>query len=222
MPSVNLQQCQKRIISILMANRLSPYAGTVGTGSGQNSRYQVNQEITDAILEADAVICQARISTPGDPYRNTWVNFTADLAHAALIPPHIGSVGGVDVKVGSTYTPARFTSSKAEILAMRAHPALYPNAQNWCFIEDAIIYHNGDSARLWRTTFTKSAVPQAPEQDQTAVIAGALAGLAKDGAVTPEIYTMGATYFQWYLQTQIKGQMVALPEIQQIEQKLAA
>lgn len=205
-----------------MANRLSPYAGVVGTGSGGKSLYQVNQEITDAILEADAVICQARISTPGDPYRNTWVNFSADLAHAALIPPHIGSVGGVDVKVGSTYTPARFASSRAEILAMRAHPALYPNAQNWAFIEDSQLFHNGDYGRVWRSTFTKSAVCQAPEQDQTAVIGGALGGLSKDGAVTPEIYTMGATYFQWYLQTQIKGQMVALPEIQMIEQKLAA
>lgn len=222
MPSTNLQTCQKRVISILMANRLNPYAGVVGTGSSQNSRYQVNQEITDAILEADAVICQARISTPGDPYRNTWVSFSADLAHAALIPPHIGSVGGVEVKVGSTYTPARFTSSKAEILAMRAHPTLYPDAKNWAFIEDAQIFHNGDFARVWRSSFTKSATCQSPDQDQTSVIAGALGGLAKDGSVTPEIYTMGATYFQWYLQTQIKGQVVALPEIQQIEQRLAA
>jgi len=222
MPATNLQTCQKRVISILMANRLSPYDGVVGTGSSQNSRYQVNQEITDSILEADAVICQARISTPGDPYRNTWVSFTPDLAHAALIPPHIGSVGGVDVKVGSTYTPARFTSSKAEILAMRAHPALYPNAQNWAFIEDSQLFHNGDSGRVWRSSFTKSAACQSPEQDQTAVVAGGLAGLAKDGSITPEIYTMGATYFQWYIQTAIKGQMVALPEIQQIERSLAA
>lgn len=222
MPATNLQTCQKRVISILMANRLSPYAGTVGTGSSQNSRYQVTQEITDAILEADAVICQARISMPGDPYRNTWVTFSADLAHAALIPPHIGSVGGVDVKVGSTYTPARFTSSKAEILAMRAHPTLYPNAQNWAFLEDAVIYHNGDYARVWRSLFTKSSVCQSPEQDQTAVIAGAVGTLPKDGAVTPEIYQMGANYFQWYIESVIKGNPVPLPEVQQIEQRLAA
>lgn len=222
MPSTNLQTCQKRVISILMANRLSPYAGVVGTGASQNSRYQVTQEITDAILEADAVICQARISTPGDPYRNTWVSFSADLAHAALIPPHIGSVGGVDVKVGETYTPARFTSSKAEILAMRAHPTLYPNAQNWAFIEDSQLFHNGDFGRVWRSMFTKSAACQSPEQDQTAVIAGAVGSLPKDGSVTPEIYSMGASYFQWYIDSEIKGKPVPLPEIQQIEQRLAA
>lgn len=222
MPATNLLICQRRVISVLQANRLNPYGGVVGTGSSQNSRYQVTQEITDAILEADAVICQARISTPGDPYRNTWVSFTPDLAHAALIPAHIGSVGGVDVKVSSTYTPARFTSSKAEILAMRAHPTLYPDAKNWAFIEDSQLFHNGDFARVWRSSFSKSAACQSPEQDQTAVIAGALGGLAKDGSVTPEIYTMGATYFQWYIQTEIKGNQVPLPEVETIETALAA
>lgn len=221
MPAVNLLTVQKRVISILFANRLNPYAGTIPTPA-TNSRYQVTQEITDTILEADAIIVQARISTPGDPYRNTWVSFTPDLAHAALIPPHIGSVGGVDVKVGDTYTPARFTSSKAEILAMRAHPALYLDAKNWAFIEDAVVYHNGDSARVWRSTFTKSAVCQSPEQDELAVIALTLGALPKDGSVTPEIYAAGAAYGQWYTDSQIKGMAVALPEVQQIESQLAA
>lgn len=222
MPAVSLLTVKKRVNAILMTNRLSPYAGVVGTGSVGNSRYQSDDEIQDTILEADAVICQARISTPGDPYRNTWVSFTADLAHAALIPPHIGSVGGVDVKVSTTYTPARFASSKAEILAMRAHPALYPDAKNWAFIEDAVIYHNGDFARVWRSTFTKSATTQAPEQDEMAVIAMTLGMLPKDGAVTPEIYDAGARYAQWYIQSVIKGLSVNLPEVEQIESQLAA
>lgn len=170
MPATNLQTCQKRVISILQANRLNPYGGVVGTGSSQNSRYQVNQEITDAILEADAVICQARISTPGDPYRNTWMSVSADIANGALIPPHIGVVTGLQVKVGSTYTDARFATSRAEMLALRAHPTLYPNAKNWGFVESGLLYHNGDFARVWRSTFTKSAACQSPEQDQTAVI----------------------------------------------------
>lgn len=221
MPAVSLQIVKRRVISILMANRLAPYAGVVGTGSAGNSRYQSDQEIEDTILEADAVIVQARISTPGDPYRNTWVTATADLAHAALIPPHIGSVGGVDVKVGSTYTPARFASSKAEILAMRAHPALYPDAKNWAFILDSVIYHNGDSARVWRSTFTKSATTQSPEQDEPAVVCGAISFLPKDGSVTPEIYENCARYFQAYIQM-IKGDEVALPKVEQLETVLAA
>lgn len=221
MASVSLITVQRRVISILMANRLSPYAGVIPTPA-TNSRYQSTQEIIDTILEADAVICQARISTPGDPYRNTWVSFTADLAHAALIPPHIGSIGGVDVKVSTTYTPARFASSKAEILAMRAHPTLYTNAQHWVWLEDGVVYHNGDFARIWRTMFSKSAVCQSPEQDELAVIALTLGSIPKDGAVTPEIYAAGAAYGQWYVDSQIRGQSVTLPEVEQIESRLAA
>lgn len=219
MPATNLLTCQRRVISVLFANRLSPYAGTA---SGSNSRYQVTQEITDAILEADAVICQARLSTPGDPYRNTWMSVSADIANGALIPPHIGAVVGLQVKVGSTYTNARFAKSRAEVLAMNAHPALYPDAENWGFIEAEMLYVNGDYGRVWRSQFTKSSVCQSPEQDQTAVIAGGLAAIPKDGSVTPEIYSMGAAYFQWYIASQIKGQNVTLPETEQIEQALAA
>ena len=219
MPTVNLLRCQKRVVSILFANRLSPYAGTA---SGSNSRYQVTQEITDAILEADAVICQARMNTPGDPYRASWQAYSADLANGALIPPGIGSVGGLQVKVGLVYTDARFTGSRAELLAMRAHPALYLNAANWGFIEDGVLYHNGDFGRVWMPEFTKSTTCQAPETDELGVIATALGGLPKDGAVTPEIYSAGASYSQWYIATQIKGERMALPEVEQIESKLAA
>ena len=148
MPATSLTTCQRRVISVLFANRLSPYAGTT---SGSNSRYQVTQEITDAILEYDALICQARMSNPGDPYRNTWMSVSPDLANGELIPPQIGALGGVEVKVGTTYTPARFASSKAEILAMRAHPALYPDAKNWAFVEDGILYQNGDAGRVWQS-----------------------------------------------------------------------
>jgi hypothetical protein len=221
MPSTSLTIVKRRVISILMANRLNPYAGTIPTPA-TNSRYQSTTEIEDAALEADAIIVQARISTPGDPYRNTWVSFTPDLAHASLIPAHIGSVGGVEVKVGSVYTPARFASSKAEILAMRAHPALYPDAKNWVWIENSELYHNGDFARVWRSTFSKSAACQSPEQDQTAVIALTLGSLAKDGSVTPEIYDAGTKYGMWYIQSVIKGQSVSLPEVEQIESALAA
>lgn len=219
MPQTNLLLCQKRVVSILFANRLNPYAGTA---SGSNSRYQVTQEITDSILEADAVICQARMNTPGDPYRSSWLVVSADINNGELIPAHTGSVGGVEVAISTTYAPARFASSRAEILAMRAHPLLYTNAERWAFIEDGTLYHNGTTGRVWVPEFTKSSVCQSPDVDQTAVIAGALAGLPKDGAVTPEIYGAGATYMQWYIASQIKGERIALPEVEQIEQKLAA
>ena len=219
MGTVNLLRCQKRVVSVLMANRLSPYAGTA---SGSNSRYQVTQEITDAILEGDAIICYARMNTPGDPYRASWMEVTDDIENGALIPAYVGAQGAVEVAVGSTYLPARFTSSRAEVLAMRAHPTLYPNAERWAFIEDGVLYHNGDAGRIWVPQFTKSTVCQAPETDELAVIATSIACLPKDGAVTPEIYSLSGDYSRWYITTQIKGDRMALPEVEQIETRLAA
>lgn len=215
MPATNLQTVKRRVISILMANRLDPYSGTIPTPA-TNSRYQSTTEIEDAALEADAIICQARISTPGDPYAATWKSVSPDIAHGALIPAHIGAVGGVEVKVGSTYTPARFASSKAEILAMRQHSAIYPNAQNWCYIIDGQLFHNGDAARVWRSVFTKSAACQSPEQDELAVVYGTVSSLVKDGSNTPEIFGEFAAYFQAYIQM-IKGESVILPDVEKVE-----
>lgn len=226
MATVSLIRVKKRVISVLMANRLDPYSGEIPTPAS-NSRYQSTEEIEDAALEADALIVQARISTPGDPYGNSWRAYSPSLANGALIPAHLGAITGAEVADGdidddASYQPARFTSSRAEILAMRAHPALYPDSKRWVFIEESIIYHNGDAARVWRPAFTKSDACQAPETDEMAVIAQTLAILPKDGAVTPEIYQAAAQYAEWYISTQIKGLNMALPNVEQIEQQLAA
>lgn len=227
MPAVSLQRVQKRIVSLLFANRLAPYSGLIPTPAS-NSRYQSLPELTDAILEFDGVIVQARMNIPGDPFRTTWMAISEDIQNGQLIPPHIGSAGNVEVGILDedtqeyTYTPARYASSRAEILAMRAHPTLYTDAELWAFTEDGTLYHNGDVGRIWRPQYTKSSVCQAPDVDELAVVAGTLGGLPKDGAVTPEIYSAGASYAQWYIASQIKGDRIALPEVEQIESRLAA
>lgn len=221
MAVTSLTTVKKRVISILFANRLSPYAGVISTPPS-NSRYQSTTEIEDAALEADSVICLARMSTPGDPYAATWMSLSSALASGALIPAHTGAVIGVEVAIGSTYAPARFASSKAEIIAMQTHPDLYPDCERWAFIEGGILYHNGDNGKAWRSTFTKTGACQSPEQDELAVIALTLGTLPKDGAITPEIYSSGMAYAQWYINSQIKGMDVALPQVEQIESQLAA
>lgn len=220
MAVTSLTVVKKRVISILMANRLSPYAGTIPTPPS-NSRYQSTTEIEEAALEADAVICLARMDTPGDPYRATWMSVSTPLASGQLIPAHTGAVGGVEVSVSDEYAPARFTSSKAEILAMQKHSTLYPNAERWAFVEDGILYHNGQFGRAWRSTFTKTSACQSPETDELAVICGTVASLTKDGSVTPEIYSQCAAYFAAYI-NMIKGVEVTLPKVETIENAIAA
>lgn len=218
MAVANLVRIRTRVISILLANRLAPYTDAVGG----NSRYPVITEFTDTTLEADSVLIHARISTPGDPYRAGFMGASINLANGDRIPAHIGAVGDIDVAIGATFAPARFAKSKAEIIALIEHPLLYPGARRWAFIEDGRVFHNGDAARVWYPTYSKSAVCQSPEVDELALVAGTLGFVPKDGAVTPEIYEKGASYFQWYIETQIKGKNVILPEVEVIERQLAA
>lgn len=215
----DITRIRKRVISLLLANRLAPYTDAVQG----NSRYSVLTEFSDTILEVDAMIVQARISTPGDPHRERFMTtFSPDLANGDLIPAHSGAHGDVDVKVGAAWAPARYAKSRAEVISLVEHPVIYPDCERWVFIEDSRIFHNGAAARVMSPTFTKTAVCQAPEEDELAEIAGALGMIPKDGAVTPEIHDKGAQFFTWYIETQIKGKNLILPEAEQIERQLAA
>lgn len=215
---VDIVKVRTRVISLLMANRLSPYTDAVGG----NSRYPVKTEFTDTTLQVDALIIQARVSTPGDPHRSRFITSEDGLAHGAYITGHTGTHGDVDVAIGADYQPARYAKSRAEVISLVEHPAIYPNTERWAFVEDSRVFHNGDAARVWRSTFTKTDDCQAPEEDELAEVAGTLGFLPKDGAVTPELYDRGAQYFMWYIETQIKGKSVVLPEIEVIERQLAA
>lgn len=217
---VSIATVRTRVISALMANRLAPYSGTISSPP-TNSRYQTAAEFNDVILEVDALIVLARISNPGDEYRPNWITATPNLASGDFIPPHVGANGHVDVAVGATFLPASYAKSRAEMLAVIAHPALYPDAQRWAFIEDSQIWHNGDAARVWCPTFTKTSNCQAPDVDELAEVMGTIGFLVKDGSVTPELYSTGANYFAAYLQM-LKGEQVILPEVESLERALAA
>lgn len=216
----DIARIRKGVISALMANRLSPYAGTIPSPP-TNSRYQDVAEFDDTILQVDAMVVHARISNPGDEYRPMFITATGNLANGDFVPGHIGANGNVDIDSGSGFKPARYTKSRAELIAVMAHPALYPDAEDWCFVEDSQIFHNGNAARVWRPTYTKTAACQSPDVDELAIKMGTLGSIPKDGAIQPEIYSAGANYFAAYLQM-IKGEKVILPEVVAIERQLAA
>src|ERR1700754_3340058 len=162
----------RRVVSALMANRLAPYSGGVGTGEGTNSRYQSDEEITDAILEIDAVIVQTRLANPGDPYRSMFMGVTesTELANNAFIPAHIGAQGNLDIKVGGQYQAAKIAPSRSEMASVIANPTLYPNADGWGLIEDSQITFQGDKGQVWVPSFIKTAECQAPQVDELAEI----------------------------------------------------
>lgn len=220
MPVADIARIRKGVVSALNASRLSPYAGTIPSPPS-NSRYQDVNEFNDTILMIDGMCVQARIDNPGDPYRPAFITATANLANGDFIPAHIGANGSVDVAIGATFGPARYAKSRAEMIAIQTHPLLYPDAKRWAFVEDGQIWHNGDAARVWRSTYTKTAACQSPEVDEYAIKCGTIAGLVKDGSVTPELYGQCGNYFAVYLQM-IRGGNVILPEVVTVERQLAA
>lgn len=208
------------MISALLANRLAPYSGVIPSPP-TNARYQDVNEINDVALQVDATCVNARISNPGDPYRPNFVTVTGNLANGDFITPHVGANGSVDLDIGAGFKPARYAKSRSELISIREHPTLYPDAANYCFIEDGQVFHNGNAARVWRSTFTKTAACQSPDVDELAIKMGTIGFLPKDGSVTPELYSTGANYFAAYLQT-LRGEQVTLPEVEVIERQMAA
>lgn len=216
----DLTRIRKGVISVLQANRLAPYSGTIPSPF-TNSRYQDVNEFNDTILMVDALCIQARISNPGDEFRPTFITATGNLANEDFIPGHIGSNGSVDLDIGAGFKPARYAKSRAELISIREHPALYPDAANYCFVEDGQLFHNANAGRVWRSTYTKTSACQSPDVDELGIKMGSIGFLVKDGSVTPELYSTGASYFAAYLQM-LKGEQVVLPEVETIERQLAA
>ena len=215
--AVSLAKVRARVISLLQANRLDPYSGTVGTGSSTNSRYQVDQEINDAILEADAVVCLTIIETSGHPFAAQFLTSSGNLAHGTVIPAHIGTIAKVTVDG----TPSRQTKSLTELLEVKANAALYPSATKYHFIESNYIYNTGTNAVVVYPAYVKTSACQAHEVYEAAVVCLAIALLAKDGSLTPELYSEYGGYADRYL-GMIRGRQETLPELEQVEKAVAA
>ena len=215
----NIVTVRKRVISALQSNRTAPYSGAVGTGSSTNSRYQSTTEITDAILEVDSLIVQARLSNPGDPYRSQFMSASASIPNNTMIPAHVGAQGNLDIDTGSGFVAARTAKSRAEMAEVLANPTLYPSAAGWGIIEDSQVLYDGDNAQVWIPSFVKTTVCQAPETDELAEVMGTIGMLPKDGSVTPELYSTGASYLAAYIQM-LQGKNVTLPETEQLEKML--
>lgn len=215
--TVSLAKVRTRVISLLQANRLDPYSGTVGTGSGANSRYQVDQEINDTILEADSVVCLAIIETSGHPYAAQFLTSSGNLTHGTVIPAHIGEIAKVTVDA----TPSRQTKSLTELLEVKANAALYPSATKYHFLEGGYAYNTGTNVVVVYPAFTKTAACQAHEVYEAAVVCLTIALLAKDGSLTPELYSTYSEYADRYL-GMIKEKQETIPELEQVERAVAA
>jgi hypothetical protein len=218
MAVVSISRVRKRVIELLLAaGRGARYADAVA----DQKRYTVLQELTDAIVEADMLVCMAIIETPGHPYRAGFMTPSTNLATGDFIPAHVGGHGKVEIDNGSGYKGGRLASSREEVLEMIDQPSLYATGGRWYWVEDNEIVHNGSAAKVWYPSFTKTdAACQAHELYTAAVMVNTIPLLRKDGG-DPQFYDDFAV-MAGLAEARIRRGERTLPDIEQLKVELAA
>jgi hypothetical protein len=219
MAVASLSRIQQRVIELLLAaGRGARYTSTVG----DSGLYAVTQEVTDAIIEADMRFCEAVISTPGHPYRPSFMVASSNLASSESIPPHVGAHGKVliDPTGAGAFKRGILADSMDEVAEVLHHPTLYPNCKLYYFIEDSVIEHTGSAARVYYPSFTKNdAACQSHELYTEGVACAAIAILEKKGGDTQfyrDYRDMAAV-----AEMKARGRAEVIPEIEQLRLELA-
>lgn len=213
MAKVDIVLVRKRVLEKLLA---SPLAARYTDAIGTNAEYPMLAEITDTIIDIDALLILAHINVEGDPVR---AEFMAE--QVAKHGDYLNIDGDIDVDPdgNGSFKPARYASSRAEIMEIIANPTLYPDAKRWVFVEDSRIFTPAKVVKVWHSNFVKGDVCQAPEFDTLAEIAGTISALEKDGGNT-SFFARHGQYLDWHISNNIKGESQVLPDVEAIETSL--
>lgn len=214
MAVASISRIRKRVIALLLAH---PRGGYYTDNVGGKSTYASLQEITDAVVDADMNVCLAILDTPGHPYASGWQVASSNLASGDFLPPFIGAHGRViiDPTGTGTFKRAVLARSADEMAEVVNNPTLYPNCKLFYFIEGNCIEHSGSAARVYYPSFSKTdAACQAHELYTSAVLAGALALLYKDGG-DPQFFGEYAQIFA-LADAAIRAGEKTLPDIERL------
>jgi len=185
---------------------------------GSNSEWPSKQEITDNCILADEIICQDLISTPGNGWRQQFLQWTADLDSGSAVTQTTGAYGEVKVKVGGTYKFSQPSKSREEILRMIQFPNLYTD-KFWHFVQDGIVLTPGDKVQVQYPVFTRGVTLQGPQTAEPAIIWGAISLSEKMDSGGPffqkydRLFGVGREYVK-------TGQII--PPMEQLEQMIAS
>lgn len=118
---VSMDDCQKAVVSLLQASATAYGAGATGDApDGTNRQYASATEIDDAILYADAEICDIIINTPGHPFQTTFIQTSSILGRVNSLPTRNGMIIRVDGLTGTVQTVVSMDSS-AETVEVTNH-----------------------------------------------------------------------------------------------------
>lgn len=90
MPAIDFTTAKKAIRSILQATRTS--GGYDSTVDGSKDQFSSDAELDNAILYADAEICDLIVNTPGHPFQNSFSTTSSAMTNGATLPAFTGIV----------------------------------------------------------------------------------------------------------------------------------
>jgi hypothetical protein len=182
MALADFTRVKKRIIQILGANDTA-YGATV---SGNMGAFPYDQEITDACLESDAMICTESYfahPTLGTRFHST----SGTLANGDALPEFIGRHGKVELQDSDgNWGPGAPADSKDSVVNLVRYGTGFlggaENIEGLYFIDRGYIFHSSTGARVKYPAYTKTASLQSLDMHEQALIAGALMMLYKHGS----------------------------------------
>lgn len=140
---------------------------------GDNSDFEVIDELTDNILLIDASICNLIIATPGHAARSVFMIPSAPLVNGAFVPAHTGAHGDVQVSISGVFDFSKPAKSREEIIAYRDNPTVY-GQMRMHHIQDSVVLHTGDTAKVWYPQFTKTNACQTPKMYEDVLLYGSI------------------------------------------------
>lgn len=211
--TVAITTVRERVIAILIAGPQG--AGFTDTVIGSNSqpatgRYPDDEELNQAILEADARVITAIIETVGHPYAVAFYTTSGSLANGDSVPAHIG----VNALIKVDGEPARLAASMNQLLEAKANPTLYPESDGWAYLENNTLFFIGTSATVSYPNFTMTSACQSPDAYESAVVCGSIGLLMKDGGKS-DYYSYYATLYERQ-EAAIRGQEIVIPQIERL------
>ncbi len=187
-----LSTVRGRLIAAVNAAPAATWATTItSTDDGRRN----DTELDSMILAADARICAARAARFGDGYRSLFLGDSGSIAHAAMIPDHLGPIEQVTIKYATTdtdYRAGKFDSSLTldDIERWRAnrgsrhginHDVLNSILSGYYIRRGSQLFYTGADAKCLIATFTRTGECQAPESDEDMLFGLALGDAIKEG-----------------------------------------
>jgi hypothetical protein len=212
-----------RPITLALLNAADAYAST------PTSDKYTAAEIDEALFQGDEQVALNVLSTVGHFARSNFLALSADIAHGAKIPEHVGDIGQILIKRWTSdteYKPGIPTTEDAiaryranigvapyNMYGALAHDAPdSPLSGYYCLKEENILLYTGVSAKAYIANYVRTAALQSPAIYIGAIVAYAPGLLFQKDGADPQ----AAAYYMTLAQNmfaQIRGEAKALPDL---------